>query len=84
MYERVIECHSSASKSPWHDYISHELKKGLRFLTLSDIKKRLWARKPSYPSRNKNIRKRGSTNAIGLAGGRNWLFFAVVICGMRA
>ena len=22
----MIECHSSASKSPWHDYIIHELK----------------------------------------------------------
>ena len=25
--EWVIECHSSASKSPWHDYVIHELKK---------------------------------------------------------
>ena len=24
--ECVIECHSSASKSPWHDYVIHELK----------------------------------------------------------
>ena len=24
--EWVIECHSSASKSPWHDYVIHELK----------------------------------------------------------
>ena len=23
----MIECHSSASKSPWHDYVIHELKK---------------------------------------------------------
>ena len=22
----MIECHSSASKSPWHDYVIHELK----------------------------------------------------------
>ena len=28
--EWVIECHSSAPKSPWHDYVIHELKK--RFL----------------------------------------------------
>ena len=26
MSEWVIECHSSASKSPWHDYVIHELK----------------------------------------------------------
>ena len=25
----MIECHSSASKSPWHDYVIHELKTGL-------------------------------------------------------
>ena len=25
----VIECHSSASKSPWHDYVIHELKRGV-------------------------------------------------------
>ena len=24
--EWVIECHSNASKSPWHDYVIHELK----------------------------------------------------------
>ena len=28
--EWVIECHSSASKSPWHDYVIHELKTTLR------------------------------------------------------
>ena len=26
MSEWVIECHSSASKSPWHDYVIHDLK----------------------------------------------------------
>ena len=33
-----VECHSSASKSPWHDYVIHELK-------MAGVKKKhtIWA-----------------------------------------
>ena len=40
MSEWVIECHSSASKSPWHDYVIHELKMARRRKTSSG---RAWA-----------------------------------------
>ena len=32
MSDWVIECHSSASKSPWHDYVFHELKRNKIFV----------------------------------------------------
>ena len=38
MSEWVIECHSSASKSPWHDYVINELKMTISLEVILEFK----------------------------------------------